>query len=55
MKMQSKILNAVEPPRIEDAIRILVDSLVWYKGWMRDYADSIVRDAIDRTHLLDDK
>jgi hypothetical protein len=35
-------------PTIEDAIQSLVTALQAGKGWMRDYADSIVRDAIDR-------
>ena len=33
---------------IEDAIVALVDALVSDKGWMRAYANAIVRDAIDR-------
>lgn len=34
---------------IEDAIVALVGALQRGKGWLRDYADAIVRDAIDRT------
>ena len=38
-------------PSIEDAIIALVDALVSDKGWMRAYANAIVRDAIDRVDL----
>ncbi len=33
---------------VESAIAQLVTALQQSKGWMRDYADSIIRDAIDR-------
>jgi len=38
-------------PTVEEAILLLTDALIESKGWMRDYADAIIRDAIDRTHL----
>ncbi|HEY4720653.1 MAG TPA: hypothetical protein VII92_02300 [Anaerolineae bacterium] len=37
-----------DAPSVEDAIAALVTALSASKGWMRDYADAIVRDAIDR-------
>jgi hypothetical protein len=40
-------------PDTERCIRNLVIALVESKGWMRSYADAIIRDAIDRTHLLE--
>ena len=33
---------------VEDCIDALVRALVESKGWLRDYADAIVRDAVDR-------
>jgi hypothetical protein len=33
---------------VEQAISVLVSALVESKGWMRGYANAIVRDAIDR-------
>lgn len=39
---------APEAPTVEQAISTLVTALAASKGWMRDYADSVVRDAIDR-------
>lgn len=37
-----------KPPSVEQAITALVTALAESKGWMRDYADSVVRDAIER-------
>lgn len=40
--------NAYAEPTVEDSIKQLVRALVMSKGWMTSYADSIVRDAIER-------
>jgi len=41
---------AIEPaPTVDSAISQLVAALQESKGWLRDYADAIIRDAIDRT------
>lgn len=40
--------SQVEAANVEDSIASLVAALQASKGWMRDYADSIIRDAIDR-------
>lgn len=37
---------------VEQAIEVLVSALSESKGWMRAYADSIIRDAIDRVVLI---
>ena len=39
---------------VEQCIVPLVQALQHSKGWMHDYADAIVRDAIDRRHLLEE-
>jgi hypothetical protein len=40
------------PPRtaltVDEAIRALVSALAESKGWLRDYSDGVIRDAIDR-------
>jgi hypothetical protein len=41
-------LAAQPAPTVEHAIESLVSALAESKGWMRSYADSVVRDAIDR-------
>ena len=38
-------------PSVEDCIVALVRALQDEKGWLHDYADAIVRDAIERKHL----
>ena len=47
-KTWTTISGKLPKPSIEDAIIALVDALVSDKGWMRAYANAIVRDAIDR-------
>ena len=42
---------APSAPTVEQSILILTNALIASKGWMRDYADSIIRDAIDRKPL----
>lgn len=42
------IKGAHAAPTVESAIAALVTALCESKGWLRDYADSVVRDAIDR-------
>ena len=37
-----------QPEQVEVAIATLVNALAASKGWMRDYAEAIIRDAIDR-------
>lgn len=39
-------------PSVETCIVTLVAALQQSKGWLHDYADSIVRDAVDRAHLM---
>ena len=39
---------AAPEPTVEQSISALVDALVRSKGWLHAYADSIIRDAIDR-------
>jgi hypothetical protein len=50
---QPEVTEDANMPDTERCIRNLVIALVESKGWMRDYADSIIRDAIDRTHLVE--
>lgn len=38
-------------PGVESCIAALVHALQQEKGWLHGYADSIIRDAIDRVHL----
>ena len=38
-------------PSVEDCTVALVRALQDEKGWLHDYADAIVRDAIERKHL----
>jgi hypothetical protein len=38
-------------PSVESCITALVSALQHSKGWLHDYADAVVRDAIDRRHL----
>lgn len=40
-------------PTVEEGIAALVDALAESKGWMRTYAEAIIKDAIDRKHLED--
>lgn len=51
-RMISLVRKFTAPPEptqaVESAIAQLVTALQQSKGWMRDYADSIIRDAIDR-------
>jgi Protein of unknown function (DUF551) len=51
MRRWSRALSALEAtaPTIEQSIEALVSALAESKGWMRSYANSIIRDAIDRT------
>lgn len=37
-----------EQPTVEQSINQLVSALQESKGWIRDYADAVIRDAIDR-------
>jgi len=37
-----------EQPTVEQSITQLVSALQESKGWMRDYADAVIRDAVDR-------
>jgi hypothetical protein len=41
------------PPRmaltVDEAIHALSSALAESKGWLRDYSDAVIRDAIDRT------
>lgn len=41
--------DSAQPPTVEQSIALLVSALAESKGWMRGYAESIIRDAIDRT------
>jgi hypothetical protein len=43
----------ISKEQIEQSIKSLVDVLMQSKGWLREYADAIIRDAIDRKHLLE--
>ena len=45
------LLHSLPTPDTERCIQNLVVALVESKGWMRSYADAIIRDAIDRVHL----
>lgn len=38
-------------PGVESCVAALVHALQQEKGWLHGYADSIIRDAIDRVHL----
>ena len=46
------LFRAAHPPRaplsVDAAVKTLVDALIESKGWMRSYADALVRSAIDR-------
>lgn len=44
-------MEKVPEPSVESCIVALVTALQQSKGWMRGYADSIVRNAVDRVHL----
>jgi hypothetical protein len=54
--MQKAILEHAEvraeqpasEPTVDEAIAVLVRALQRSKGWLHDYADAIIRDAIDR-------
>lgn len=41
-------LEAQPAPTVDAAIAAMVDALARSKGWLRDYAEAIIRDAIDR-------
>lgn len=38
-------------PSVESCATALAEALRREKGWLLDYADSVIRDAIDRKHL----
>jgi hypothetical protein len=38
-------------PGVESCVAALAHALQREKGWLHGYADSIIRDAIDRVHL----
>jgi Protein of unknown function (DUF551) len=46
--LQRRGLAKLAAPTVDRAIEALVSALAESKGWMRSYADSIIRDAIDR-------
>ena len=46
--------TTAQEPTVDEAIDQLVGALKRSKGWLGDYADAIIRDAIDRKHLGDE-
>lgn len=45
---QPVIAPKAGPPTVTEATELLVSALMDSKGWMRDYARSLIQDAIDR-------
>lgn len=44
-------MTAAQTPDVESCIVALVKALQESKGWLHDYADAVIRDAIDRRGL----